>query len=197
MIKMIKLFGFIPVLLITFLFESGCVRLPTEPTDINPQPLLITKLGFQIKVHSNYLETGGIVTTTHGKLADQWWQELMKDLQLAGYPEKADPQNIRRPVSIVLHQPQEHESGCNKIYNPSRELVGGYYSPLKKEVNVPGNYPMTSCASPFQILKHEFIHHWCYYTFDTGCFKLGESEEKGNHVWFMPNGQNIWELQWQ
>ena len=144
-------------------------------------------LGFRL-VRGTY---PGPLDQAHGVLADRWWQELMIDLQGGGYsPQYADPSNVRRPVVIVLDRPVDDRDYIDT--SRTGELVGGWYAPFSREIHVPGNYPTTTTTArpAFQALKHEYLHHWFHRVFG------GSAMRNGVHDWIMPNGEQLWALQW-
>jgi hypothetical protein len=150
---------------------------------------LVSALGYRIE-RADYR---GAVTQAHADLADRWWGELMRDLQAAGYPpEQADPANIHA-ATIKLFEPQDADH-CFKV---SGRMVCGAYWPYT--LLVPGTYAgqaMLGRRPNFQPLKHEMTHHWCIVVLGRDCIGASDKDHAG-HVWLMPNGQNIWDLQWR
>jgi hypothetical protein len=152
-------------------------------------------LGFIIQGGS-YTDNGGTVTQRHAELADRWWGVLMRDLTAAGY-DKADPTNIRGYVRIVLHKPIGPDSFIDaSMYN---EPIGGYYD--HGNVHVPGDYTdpdgMLGARPAYQPLLHEYTHHWCQQVLGHLCLAKDEKGYLTKHVWPMPNGADLWLVQWQ
>jgi len=73
-------------------------------------------------------------------------------------------------------------------------LVGGCYDQFKPGFRVPGDYTdpdgWLGARPAAQPLKHEMTHHWCKRVFGHMCM-TGEE-----HTFLMPNGVNIWDVQW-
>lgn len=178
------------VVLVAVLALAGCGAQGPTSVDGVDQNNLKSALGFIIRGGS-YADNGGVVTQRHADLADAWWGVLMRDLTAAGY-DKADPANIRGYVRITLHQPHGPDS---LIYNGGTE-VGGYYSVHGTDINVPGDYTdpdgWLGARPASQPLLHEMTHHWCQQVQGNVCLA-----PDGSHKWKMPNGKEIWDIQWQ
>ena len=151
---------------------------------------ITSQFGFTIRASQGYTDAGGMVTQAHADMADQAWHALMTELLAAGFAE-ADSER-RTYATVWLLQPigddELIEGSC------SGDLTGGCYRCSGNgRIEVPGNYPTSTYSKrPWsQGLKHEFTHHWCNNRFGHMC------TTSGVHQWAMPNGKNIWDLQWQ
>lgn len=157
-----------------------------------PAPLRVSPLGIAIRAGTSW--TQGAMPQ-HGTRADQWWAGLMRDLHDAGLDTAlADAQNIRPPLTIIL-DPVVDDRGYIDSSRPG-VTVGGWYSPSRREIHVPGDYPWTARPDPQQPLKHEMTHHWARQALGIDAVS-GDPTTAEAHHWMMPNGENIWTLQWQ
>jgi len=154
---------------------------------------LESALGFHIQATQEYLDNGGAVSQQHADLADRWWTSLMADFRRAGYPEaKADPSKFANYTFVWLYKPIGPDSS---ITCPGwTVLVGGCYDQFKPGFRVPGDYidpdGWLGARPTAQPLKHEMTHHWCLKTMGHLCMTGDE------HTFVMPNGRDIWEVQW-
>lgn len=181
------------------LLMVGCDFSPTGPD--RTADTVRSALGFVIIGTSDYLDAGGQVTQAHADLADQWWPELMMDLQGAGM-DRAGASAMPGSVRIHLHQPRDADSLI--YYKGTKDLVGAWYQQDPAIFHVPGDYTdpdgMLGRRPALQPIKHEALHHWCRRTLGRLC--LAETDLDGNdklddHVWLSPDGTNIWLLTWQ
>lgn len=166
---------------------------PTQPGTSSLR--MTSELGFQIEVAKDFEQAGGVVSQAHAVLADQYWRELMTDLQGAGYAASmADSKSIRGAVKIYLYQPQNNVGDIRCLSGGA--MAGSCYAPFA--LSVPGTYPTAHWPDRpnSQPLKHEMLHHWCMMTSQGTCLEPGKKERDG-HVWRAPNGTNIWEYTWK
>lgn len=176
------------------LLTAGCAVSPTAPGDPG-RVELVSSLGFRISAEQAYRIGGGMPTSGHGVLADRFWGALMRDLAAAGY-QGTHPADIRAPAAIMLHQPHGPDS---LMYDRAGTEVGGYYS--GGTMHVPGDYTdpdgWLGARPASQPLIHEMTHHWCHRTFGHYCLSPDATGQKTLHRWTMPNGAELWDIQWQ
>lgn len=157
------------------------------------EALVVSQLGFRVEGSKDFLEAGNAVTQQHADLADRWWTSLMADLRRAGYSEtQTDPVKHTSWVFVLLVKPEGPNS---YIMCPMHNaLVGGCYDQFKPSLHVPGDYTdpdgWLGDRPTAQPLKHEMTHHWCLKTLGHLCMP------DGKHEFRMPNGVNIWDVQW-
>ena len=179
----------VPFVLTAALLIAGCGTQGPTAVDGVDQRNFKSPLGFIMSV-GDYDKP---LTQRHAELADRWWGTLMRDFAAAGL-DKADPANTRGGwVKIVLEEPVGPDSLVKNGMHT--ELIGGWYSPWDTSVHVPGDYDdpdgMLGARPAYQPLMHEYTHHWCQQTLKHLCLAGGE------HSWAMPDGRNIWDVQWQ
>ncbi|HXV26991.1 MAG TPA: hypothetical protein VD862_03160 [Candidatus Paceibacterota bacterium] len=169
-----------------------------SPTSVDgiPQRDLQSALGFHIN-GGPYVADGGVVVQRHADLADAAWLALTRDLAAAGY-RIADPRDIRGYVVVFLHTPHGRDS---LIYDRDGNEVGGWYDYLGTRLHVPGDYVdpdgWLGLRPASQPLIHEMTHHWCYREFGHFCLAPDAKGNKTLHEWAMPDGNELWHIQWQ
>lgn len=180
----------VPFVLTAAIFAAGCGAKGPTSVDGVDQNNFRSALGFILSV-GDYNKP---LTERHAELADRWWGTLMRDFSAAGL-DKADPGDVRGGyVKIVLQQPVGPDSMVKDGMHT--DLIGGWYSPPGRSIHVPGDYDdpdgMLGARPAYQPLMHEYTHHWCSVVLGHVCLA-----KDGTHNWAMPNGRNIWDVQWQ
>jgi len=183
------------LVVVGFLLIVGCDFSPTAPSGDPGRIEVVSTLGFRVSAEQAYRINGGMPTPEHGVLADRFWGVLMRDLAGAGY-QGTDPADIRGPVAIILHEPHGPDS---LMYDRSGTMVGGYY--WDGTLHVPGDYTdpdgWLGTRPASQSLLHEMTHHWCSRLFGHYCLSPDAQGSNTVHQWLMPNGGELWDIQWQ